>query len=66
MSNIHFTMDFGRGPAKVVYIVYYGGRAYGKTHFSKLWLQCYHPDLLSQALIRRLAAEAILNVVIYS
>jgi hypothetical protein len=61
-----YGIDFGSGYSQTVITVRFGGRAYGKTYFSKLWLQYYHPDLLSKHLIRRLAAEAVINISINS
>lgn len=59
---IYYGMDFSNGPSYTAVIVWYGGRAYGKTFFARLWMQYYYPDLVSQHLIRRLAAEAVINI----
>lgn len=63
---MHYGIDYGKGDSKTVIVIWHGGRAYGKTYYSKLWMQCYRPDLLSKYLIRRLAAEAIINISIHS
>jgi hypothetical protein len=66
MDSICFGIDYSNTPSQTAYTVWYGGRAYGKTYWSKLWTQCYHPDLLSKHLVRRLAAEAIITISINS
>jgi hypothetical protein len=64
MNYILFGMDFANGPSRTVCVIYYSGKRGGKTHFMNLWKAVYCPDMLSRELIRRLAAEAILNVII--
>jgi dephospho-CoA kinase len=43
-----------------------GGRAYGKTFFARLWMQYHYPELITRQLIRKLAAEAVINISINS
>jgi hypothetical protein len=62
--NIHYGIDFGKGDSKTV-IAQYGMRC-GKTFFMKMWIAKQRQDLLSKQLIRRLAAEAIINISINS
>ena len=63
MSKCIIGMDFNNKP--YVTIAIYGMRC-GKTYLMRWWLQLYRPDPLSQHLIRRLAAEAIINISIHS
>lgn len=63
---IYHGIDYGKGNPQAAVIVWYGGRAHSKTFFSRLWMQLYYPDLLSRQLIRRLAAEAVINISINS
>lgn len=57
-------LDFASGPSRTIIAVY--GMRYGKTYLMRWWQQLYSPDLLSRELIRRLAAEAVINVLVNS
>lgn len=59
---IYYGIDYGNGPSYTAVIVWYGGRSYGKTFYSKLWMHWNSPELVSKQLIRRLAAEAVINI----
>lgn len=65
MDEMTLGMDFNKMPFRTVITIRIGMRG-GKTYLMRWWLQLYHPDLLSRELIRRLAAEAVINVSITS
>ena len=60
----HYGIDWGKGESKAVVMVY--GLRFGKTFLMKMWIAKQRQDLLSMQLIRRLAAEAVINVSINS
>jgi hypothetical protein len=62
MNDIN--LDWLRDPSKRIIVI--GGHAHGKTFFSRLWMQWNNPELVSKQLIRRLAAEAVINISINS
>lgn len=66
MDAITLGMDFNKLPFRTVITIRIGGRAYGKTFLTRLWMQYYYPELITRQLIRRLAAEAVINITINS
>lgn len=66
MNNIYYGMDFAKGPSQTAIVIWYGGRGHSKTFFSRLWMRWRYTDLISKQLIRRLAAEAVINISIKS
>jgi hypothetical protein len=60
MEDPIYGIDWGKSDSHTVIAIY--GMRSGKTILLKWWSLVYSPDMLSKALIRRLAAEAILTI----